>query len=268
MVLVMPVVNVGLPPVVAKKMTFLPRNLDEFTTPEETYEALPENMAELRAEMVQKIDYAVSLGVFTNKEAQAWHDGFEACTEVEHMEELISVIDDFIDSGWAIVSEIEDLLVTDEISEGEKSSFLMQMDGMDYQDKIALSHELEVILSEVSRKRAKLKTILIRNDVDKAAATAFEREFGQADIQEKESVIERAGSAVKEQKPAGEAATSVRLRKVISLQIQVGNAKEARRILNSLSFNQLSYIEYVQFDSQITQLEIRRSKENAYKLAA
>lgn len=265
----MPVVNVELLLVAAKKMTFLPQNLEEFTTPESS-QALPENMAELRYAMYDKIDYALSLGVFTEQEASDWREGFEACAEIEHMESLVEVIDDFIDSGWAIVSAIEDLLATGEINDGEKTSFLIQMEGMDYQDKIELCRNLEKILNEVSRKKAKLKLILVQSDIARPTAVVLEREFGQANVQEKEQVIKRA-EKLKKPEPSVKTNTSLRLCRVLDSQIEVGNARGARQILSEIFPNQLSYSEYVRFDKKITRLEIYQAQLDTkaiYKQAA
>lgn len=260
------VANVELLLAVAKKMTFLPRNLEEFTTPPEMYDALPENMAELRYAMYDKIDYALSLGVFTEQEASDWREGFEACTETEYMESLVEVIDDFIDSGWAIVSEIEDLLATGEINDGEKNSFLIQMGGMDYQDKIELCRNLEKTLNEVSRDKIKLKLILTQNNIDKAAAVTLEKNFTEAAIGEKSKVIQQAEKVAKNQEVKGDTQTAKRLRKIIDLQIQSGNLKQARQTLEGGFPKQLSYEDYVRFDAQIIQMEISFSQSEAYKV--
>jgi hypothetical protein len=242
----------------------------EFTTPEDQ-EALPENMAELRAEMAQKIDYAVSLGVFTDKEAQDWHNGFEACTEVEHMEGLIDIIDDFIDSGWEIVSEIEGVLATGEISETEKNSFLIQMEGMSYDDKVDLAHDLERILNEVSRKKAKLKVVLSQSNIRIPEAALLEQEFGQATLDGKDKVIRQAELMARDQGKPKESKADLRLREVIDLQIQAGNLREARHMVEKSFPDGLSYGEYVRLDATINRLEIQQKQADArqiYKAAA
>lgn len=241
----------------------------EFTTPEDEIEVLPETMAELRSEMYEKIDYASSLGVFTLGEAAEWRNGFEACTQIEHMEGLIEVIDDFIDSGWMVVSQIEEMMMTEELSEADKDSFLAQLDLMSYEEKGELLQSLQQTLQEVSRKRAQLKLILIKNQIARPEAALLEQEFIQASLDNKTEILHKAEKMTVATENRQDGKMSVR--ESIELQLQAGNLAEARQLLEKNFPAGLSYAQYARLDFEINQREInsgRRDVTRAYKLAA
>ncbi|MDD5606121.1 MAG: hypothetical protein PHR51_02275 [Patescibacteria group bacterium] len=230
----------------------------EFTTPEK-YEALPELVAELRTEMQAKIVYALSLGVFTGEEAELWQDSFEQCTEIEHMENLVEIIDRFIDSGWEVVSEIEELLATGEINDQDRRQFLAKMDMLSYQEKLDLLRELEWVLNEVSRKKARLTLILSQNKVARPKAVVLEQEFDKAALAEKDTVLERAAVVAKKGRPAPEGKTNDLVR-LLDSYIQSGTVALARQMLEKNFPDNLTYLDYVRFDARINQLEVQQKQ--------
>lgn len=146
----------------------------------------------LRAEMRAKISEAVSLGVFTNKEASEWESGFDACTELEHMYNLIEIIDDFISSGLEIVEEISDTLNTDLLTSREKATWEMVADRLSYQEKHRLLAELSAILKDVAKNKQQLFKLMQSNKLSLTKAKELINTFADVDADDKIKVVDKA----------------------------------------------------------------------------
>lgn len=158
----------------------------------EEIELLSDEVAELRWVMQAKISEAVTLGVFTDKEAGEWEEGFEACDRLEYMENLVDMVDDFVASGLKIVEEIVASLDTDLLTEQEKMMWQSQAEELSFQDKCELLEDLVVILRDVARLKRQLTQLLNTKVIYKEKAQELEQQFNEAGASAKEGVITRA----------------------------------------------------------------------------
>jgi len=164
----------------------------------EENELLPEEAISLRDEMWDKINYALSLGVFTESEAKAWAEGFAACDRLEHMENLIEIIDDFIDSGERVVAELMSTLDTDLLTDSEKTEAEWQAEMLCYQDKWDLIKDLKITIKEVAHYKQKLIKILQISKLPSAESEAWLQKFTETSAGRKEGVVTRAAMAATE----------------------------------------------------------------------
>ncbi|MBU1092138.1 hypothetical protein KJ836_00420 [Patescibacteria group bacterium] len=149
-------------------------------------------VASLRGEMHAKISEALSLGVFTDKEARDWEAGFDACTEVEHMYNLIEIIDDFISSGLDIVEAISNTLNTDLLTNREKATWEMMADRLSYQEKYRLLAELAAILKDVAKNKQQLFKLMQSNKLSLTKAKELINTFAGVEADDKIKVVDRA----------------------------------------------------------------------------
>ena len=165
----------------------------ESITEEDTNEAglLPGEVSELRSEMWAKISEALALGVFTDKEAADWEAGFEACDQLEYMENLIDIVDDFIASGLAVVEQITDTLNTDLLTDREKSAWETKMDILSFQDKSELLHELSSTIKQVANYKRQLTQLLKTYRVPVEQAEVLMKNFESAEADKKEGIVTR-----------------------------------------------------------------------------
>ena len=146
----------------------------------------------LRRAMQRKISEALALGVFTNKEADDWEAGFDACTELEHMYNLIEIIDDFISSGLDIVEAISDTLNTDLLTTHEKATWEMMADNLSYQEKHRLLAELSAILKDVAKNKQQLFKLMQSNKLSLTKAKELISTFADVEADDKTKVVDRA----------------------------------------------------------------------------
>ncbi|HCR41879.1 TPA: hypothetical protein DIV45_00720 [Patescibacteria group bacterium] len=162
----------------------------------EALETEPADIADevslLRRAMHSKITEAVALGVFTDKEAGDWEAGFDACTEVEHMYNLIEIIDDFIASGLDIIDAISDKLNTDLLTSREKATWEMMADRLSYQEKHRLLAELSAILSSVAKNKQQLFKLLQSNKLSLTKAKELINTFADVEADDKTKVVDQA----------------------------------------------------------------------------
>jgi len=158
----------------------------------EENELLPAEVAVLRSEMWGKIAEAVALGVFTDKEALEWENGFEACDRLEYMENLIEIVDDFIASGLEVVEQITATLNTDLLTDREKAAWEIKMEMISFEDKRELLHELIGIIKQVTNYRRQLLQLLKTNRVPENKAEELIKNFESTGADKKEGVVTRA----------------------------------------------------------------------------
>lgn len=153
---------------------------------------LPEDISVLRAEMYSQINDALSLGVFTNSEAKQWKDGFEACTEISHMENLIYIIDDFVVSGLSVIGKIEDLLNNELINESEKNKWRNITESVSFDDKQDIIYQLKSIIKNIKDLKHDLITILNKKEIGSNKKESLLKEFKTSDTSSKEKMIKKA----------------------------------------------------------------------------
>jgi len=173
----------------------------------ELAETFPEAVAELQSELEDKINDAIILGVFTDAEAEAWRDGFEACQKLEHMDNLVEMIGRFIASGESVLAELQTTLET-KLSAGDKEIELFsdkekrdaewQAEMLSYPDKWQLIGDLKKIIAEVKRYHKQLVKILHTAKLSEAEAEVCLQKFAEADADKKEGVITRVAATVVE----------------------------------------------------------------------
>lgn len=162
----------------------------------EENELLPVEAAELRNVMQEKIAEAVTLGVFTDKEAQEWENGFEACDRLEYMENLVEIVDDFITSGLEVVEQITDALDTDLLTDQERATWEIKMEMLSFKDKRELLHELVGIIKQVANYKQQLLQLLKTNRVPGNKAEELIKSFESTEADKKEGVVTRAALEV------------------------------------------------------------------------
>ena len=165
---------------------------------DESAEDFSTEAAQLQEAMWEKINYALSLGVFTDSEAKAWQEGFAACDRLEYMENLIDIIDDFIDSGEKVVVELMATLDTDLLTDSEKTEAEWQAEMLCYQDKLDLIKDLKITIKEVAHYRQKLIKILRSAHLPSAKSQEFMQNFAEATADKKEGVVTRAAQMAAE----------------------------------------------------------------------
>ncbi|MFH1088784.1 MAG: hypothetical protein V1719_03000 [Patescibacteria group bacterium] len=162
----------------------------EVTTTET--EDIAGEVSSLRRAMHSKISEALALDVFTSKEARDWEDGFDACTEIEHMYNLIEIIDDFISSGLEITGAISDKLNTDLLTNREKATWEMMADRLSYQEKHRLLAELSAILKDVAKNKQQLFKLLQSNKLSLTKAKDLIVTFADVEADGKPKVVNQA----------------------------------------------------------------------------
>ena len=157
-------------------------------------EALPATeVAGLRAEIHAKISEALGLGVFTEDEARQWEAGFEACTEIEHMEGLVTIIADFIDAGLEVVHRIEVVLAEDALTETEKMRWRSEAEWISFHGKQLLLDKLSTIVSQVHRQRRELiRWLSASRHIASETARGLLSRFTETEFEQKERVIQNA----------------------------------------------------------------------------
>ncbi|MFA5966889.1 MAG: hypothetical protein WC805_00010 [Patescibacteria group bacterium] len=225
-------------------------------------ELLPAEVAELRNEMQSKIAEAVALGVFTGKEAQDWEDGFEACDKLEYMENLLDIIERFVQSGLAVLEQISDTLNTPLLNDKEKCDWQNQAEGSSYEGKLDLVNKLSTILREVSQLKEKLSKLLANPLMRGSVAQEFDKKFVEADSSVKEGVLTRAALAATEIATESRQVTS----HVHSL-IDTRQFEAARQALWVTAMNILTDTERSRLVSEIDRAEIVHVRES-FKAAA
>ena len=211
---------------------------------------------ELRCAMQAKISEAVALGVFTDAEAEAWEEGFEACDQLEYMQNLIEIVDDFIASGLEVVEQIGGALDTDLLTEQEKTAWQTQAELMSFQDKCELLQELSGILSSVASCKRELMHWL--HQVPDRQAKELWRSFEDVDSSQKDEVVRRAVQAVADNKIQYQKVQS-RVHMLVSGQ----QFKEARSLLNRTVADLLTATEYKDLISEIDAAEIAQVRQIA-----
>ncbi|MFH0912560.1 MAG: hypothetical protein V1807_02810 [Patescibacteria group bacterium] len=157
----------------------------------EEIELLPAEVAVLRAEMQSKIAEAVALGVFTDKEAKEWENGFEACDRLEYMENLVEIVDDFIASGLEVVEQIAVALDTDLLTDREKAAWEIQMEMLSFEDKRELLSELVSIIKQVANYKQQLLQLLKTHSLPVNKAKELIKNFESTEADKKEGVVTR-----------------------------------------------------------------------------
>ena len=217
-------------------------------------ELLPTEVAELRNEMQSKIAEAVALGVFTDKEAADWEEGFEACDKLEYMENLIDIVDDFIASGLEIVEQISNVLDTDLLTDREKAAWETKMDMLSFQDKSELLHELSGIIKQVTNYKRQLTQLLKSYRVPAEQAEVIIHNFEKAEADKKEGIVTRAAVEVMTVRTPGPSVKAQVNALVADKQFTV-----ARKILSE---NQIiTSGEYAQLVSAIDSAEISHTQK-------
>ncbi len=158
----------------------------------EENELFPEDVTALRSEMWSKISEAVDLGVFTDKEAAEWEEGFEVCDRLEYMQNLIDIIDKFITSGLEVLEQLEKVLDTELFTPGEKTDAEWRAEILNYQDKHEFVRELGSIVKEVAHYKRQLTKILQSAHLPSAKSRELLQDFIEATADKKEGVVTRA----------------------------------------------------------------------------
>jgi len=222
---------------------------------EEESEILPEEVAELQYLMQSKIAEAVALGVFTDKEARAWEEGFEACDRLEYMENLVEMVDDFISSGLEIVEQITATLETDLLNEREKTRWQIQMEMLSFQDKCELLQKLTEILRQVSHYKQQLIQLLKMKRVSPVREEEWLKTFAAAEAEHKEGVVTRAALEV------ADSPQNLDVQSLVSALITAKQFSAARKILSE---NQLLvYGEYARLMNEVDAAEISQARQLA-----
>jgi len=151
-----------------------------------------EDLPSLRAELFDKISHAEELGVFTLKEVRNWEDGANACEEPEHLENLIEIIDSFIDSGLDVMQRIEDLANHEFVNSEEGYRLINEAETSDYHDKIKIIEELNTLIKTVEKQKKGLMEILADKNLPQTEKNQLITEFCNATIHNKEAVLNKA----------------------------------------------------------------------------
>ncbi len=224
---------------------------------EET-ELLPDEVAELSWAMQAKISEAVALGVFTDAEAVAWEEGFEACDQLEHMQNLVDIVDDFVASGLEVMEQISSTLDTDLLTEQEKIILQTQAELLSFPDKCRLVQELSSILSSVANCKQELMQLLRTNQMPDKQVNELVQSFKKADSVEKEAVVTQAMLAAADAKAQHQIVQS-RVRTLISTQ----QFKEARDLLYQTMANPFTVVACRELMSEIDAAEIAQARQIA-----
>lgn len=227
---------------------FVSEEMEELEEAEEV-EFSSDEASVLYSEMQSKISEALSLGVFTNKEAIDWENGFEACDKLEHMENLIEIVDDFIASGLDVVDKIVDALDTDLLTDTEKSAWETKMDMLSFQDKCDLLHEITSIVRQMSVYKKQLLQIVKTNSLPNKKAEELLENFQDTEADKKEGVVTRAVLEVVSSKGDNKEAQPL-IRGLISSQ----QFASARQILHENKF--ITPAEYAELVGVIDTAEI------------
>lgn len=220
----------------------------------EEEELLPEEVAELRSAMQAKISEAVALGVFTDKEAKEWEDGFEACDRLEYMENLVEIVDDFISSGLEVIEQITNALNTDLLTDREKAAWEIRMEMLSFQDKCDLLHELIGIIKQVANYKRQLVQLLKTYRVPAERAEALIKTFENTEADKKEGVVTRAAFEVMADQGQSRSAQSQ-----IHMLVSAQQFAAARKILSE---NQMfTSIEYAELVAEIDAAEIFHTQQ-------
>jgi len=243
---------------------------------------LPEDMSVLRAEMYSQINDAVSLGVFTKSEANQWKDGFEACTESSHMENLIDVIDDFVASGLAVVGKIENLLDNALISESEKNQWRGTTEDASFDEKQDIVEQLKAVIKKIDSLKYDLITTLDKKQIESNKKAALLKKFISSDISSKENIVKKAeqleadnADSSKKQNPEQDNQTSIieqnlkiktKYQKAIANYLAMHRFQTARNILDK-GKTYFIFDEYSAISRSIDSQEIITAKKDI-RLAA
>lgn len=153
-------------------------------------ELSPGEVARLRSTLWSKISEAIALGVFQSKDASAWEAGFEACAELEHMEELVAVIDNFVAAGVAVLEQLEKNLDDESLSASDRNLWHTKVDSADYHErKNSLIPELKRLIAEVRSLKSELDNALGREGITDTQKGWFAARFRSASAPEKASVV-------------------------------------------------------------------------------
>jgi len=164
--------------------------MEKETIPSPEEILLPEEIAILRAEMSSKINEALDLGVFTSKEADLWHQGFEACKRLSHMEGLIDIIDNFVASGLSVVSKIENLLNTQLLNSEDKNQWRDKTDIANYPEKKQIIDELKNIIKEIKLLQTKLLIVITTKNIPDQQQNQIIDKFHSANESDKKDIVQ------------------------------------------------------------------------------
>ena len=238
---------------------------------------LPEDVAVLRAEMYSEISYAVSLGVFTDSEASEWKNGFEACTEISHMENLIDIIDSFVASGLAVVGKIEDLLDSELITEIEKNQWRNMTESASFDEKKDMIYELKSVIKKIEVLKQKLITTLDKKGIESNQKETLLKKFVASDDISREKIIKKAEQlkvkvvsntkkpSIEKNNQISEAEKNLKIKtkyqEAITYYLETSKFKTARKILEN-GRKYFLFGEYSSISESIDVKEIQATKKD------
>lgn len=191
----------------------------------------PEDLSSLRAEMYDKISHAETIGIFTSKEAVEWESGVDACEEAGHIENLIEIIDSFVDSGTEVMQKIEDLANHELVNSKEGHHFVNEAETSSYQVKIRIIGELNILIETTEKLKKSLLKILDNKDIPQTEKNWLIKEF--YDATNKETVVSKAQSIQAPEKIIKPKTNTAEYSEPIIQLIRSMRLPEARQLLNT-----------------------------------
>ena len=226
-------------------------------------ETLPiAEVAGLRAELYAKISEALAGGVFNSEKASDWEAGFEACTEIEHMENLVDIIDNFIDSGRELIGQLETVLANNAFTESERQQKRSEVERISFRAQEWMLRHLTDTVERVEKQRQKLVVILSASRyVTPETAKRLLGKFSETESEQKETVLDEAVKL--ELKHTAEYRRLNRTtRDQVRQLILVGELDLAEQMLGGALPKVISVAEYVTLRGELDIAQMREARAN------
>ncbi|OGB73798.1 hypothetical protein A3K24_03165 [candidate division Kazan bacterium RIFCSPHIGHO2_01_FULL_44_14] len=226
-------------------------------------ETLPiAEVAGLRVELYAKISEALAWGVFNNEKASEWEAGFEACTEIEHMENLVEIIDEFIDSGRELIYQLETTLANEAFIESERQQKRSEVEQLSFRAQEWMLRQLSDTVDRVEKQRQKLVVILSNSHhISSETAKRLLGKFVETESERKEIVLDEAV-----QLELKNTAEYRRLNRETQDQVRqlilAGELDSAEQMLGGALPKVISVAEYVSLRGELDIAQIREARAN------
>jgi len=210
----------------------------------------------------------VSLGVFTADEARQWEAGFEACTKIEHMEELVDIIDNFIDSGLEVMDKIDTVLTGDAFTSTERIQWRSEAEWLTFRGMQLLLDRLFEISSSAEQLRHQLVSFLAASRyITHERAEELWGKFHTAEVEQKPKVLDDAvqlelSSMTDYQRLSR--ATQARIRQLIS----EGSFSNAETALGTALPKAINLSEYTALRRELDEARIQETRQTIRQAAA
>jgi hypothetical protein len=147
----------------------------------------------LYGELEYSMAYAQQLGMMTEREAEQWRQGFMACDQLEHMENLVSLFSsEYVASGEEVLDKLDTLLSHRLITENERTSWLAEISMVTFDEKQQRISFFENLLGRLAQLEQDLNKVIGRMTI--AEQALWRNRFFSASGEAKAEVVKQAGA--------------------------------------------------------------------------